>query len=92
MIVTCGAAGSACLDGDRVVIVDSLPVTVDNALGAGDVFAAGVISGWLQDRDPVAAMVRGTAVAAGYLSHPQRRYAATREWPELAPSVSIRHL
>ncbi len=92
VIVTCGPDGSACLDGDQVVIVESLPVPVDNALGAGDVFAAGVISGWLDDRDPVTAMIRGTAVAASYLSQPQQRYAATRNWRRVAARVTVRRL
>ncbi len=90
VIVTCGAEGSATLDGERTVMVEPLPVQVDNAVGAGDVFAAGVISGLLDDGDPVAAMVRGTAAAASYVSRAQQRYEAIADWPELAASVTIR--
>ncbi len=90
VIVTCGAEGSATLDGEKTVMVEPLPVQVDNAVGAGDVFAAGVISGLLDDRDPVAAMVRGTAAAASYVSRAQQRYEAIADWRELAASVTIR--
>jgi sugar/nucleoside kinase (ribokinase family) len=92
VIVTCGPDGSACLDGGQVVIVEALPVPVDNALGAGDVFAAGAISGWLDDRDPVAAMTRGTAVAARFLSAARQRFAATQTWRELIADVRVRCL
>jgi ribokinase len=92
VIVTCGAGGSATLDGDRTVMVEPLPVQVDNAVGAGDVFAAGVISGLLDDRNPVEAMVRGTAAAASYISRSQNRYEAIANWPDLASAVKIRRL
>jgi len=90
VIVTCGEQGSATLDGDELVMVEPLPVVVDNAVGAGDVFAAGVISGLLDDGDAVSAMVRGTAATAGYLSRAEDRYEAIGRWRELESYVKIR--
>lgn len=92
VIVTCGEEGSATLDGETLVMVEPLPVKADNALGAGDVFAAGVISGSLDDGDPVAAMVRGTAAAANYISRSEERYEAIGDWRNLASQVKIRRL
>jgi sugar/nucleoside kinase (ribokinase family) len=92
VIVTCGQEGSAVLDGDMLAMVEPLPVDVDNAVGAGDVFAAGVISGSLDDGDRVAAMVRGTAAAAKYISRSEERYEAIGDWNDLASQVKIRRL
>jgi ribokinase len=92
VIVTCGEEGSVTLDGGTLVRVEPLPVDVDNAVGAGDVFAAGVISGLLDDGDPVAAMVCGTAAAATYISRSEERYEAIGDWRELASEVKIRRL
>jgi sugar/nucleoside kinase (ribokinase family) len=92
VIVTCGGEGSATLDGDSLVMVEPLPVDVDNAVGAGDVFAAGVISGLLDDADPVGAMVRGTAAAASYVARSDDRYSALAGWRELAARVPVRRV
>jgi fructose-1-phosphate kinase PfkB-like protein len=90
VIVTCGEDGSAILEGDKLAVVEPLTVEVDSAVGAGDVFAAGVISGFLDDGDPVAAMVRGTAAAANYISRSDERYDAIGGWRDLASQVEIR--
>ena len=92
VIVTCGDEGSVTLDGDAPLMVEALPVQVDNAVGAGDVFAAGVISGFLDDGDPVAAMIRGTAAAASYISRSEERYEAVGAWRDLVSDVSVRRL
>lgn len=91
VIVTCGEEGSATLDGDTLVTVDPLPVEVDNAVGAGDIFAAGVISALLEidAHDPVGAMVRGTAAAASYISRSEERYEAIADWQDRASEVKI---
>ncbi|HEX4034476.1 MAG TPA: carbohydrate kinase family protein [Solirubrobacteraceae bacterium] len=90
VIVTCGEEGSATRDGDTLVRIEPLAVEVDNAVGAGDVFAAGVISGLLDDGDAVAAMVRGTAATASYISRSEKRYEAIGDWRALASEVKIR--
>jgi ribokinase len=90
VIVTCGEDGSAILEDDKLAVVEPLTVEVDSAVGAGDVFAAGVISGFLDDGDPVAAMVRGTAAAANYISRSDERYDAIGGWRDLASQVEIR--
>jgi sugar/nucleoside kinase (ribokinase family) len=92
VIMTCGDEGSAILDGETLVKVEPLPVDVDNAVGSGDVFAAGVISGLLDDAQPVGAMVRGTAVAASYIARSDDRYSAIAGWRELAAGVAVRRL
>jgi ribokinase len=89
VVVTAGEQGSATLDGDMPVTVEALPVGVENAVGAGDVFAAGVISGFLDDGDPVGAMVRGTAAAASYVSRSEHRYSAIDAWRDLARDVTV---
>ena len=89
VIVTCGAEGSATLDGDTLVVVDALPVTVDSAVGAGDVFDAGAISAMLETGDPVEAMVRGTAAASRYISRSSDRYARIDSWREVAAQVTV---
>lgn len=90
VIVKCGAEGSVTLDGDRIVAVDALPVEVDSAVGAGDVFDAGVISALLGDRDIVSAMVCGTAATSLYISRASQRYATIENWREVAPQVTSR--
>ena len=90
VIVTCGEDGSATLEGGVLVVVEPLDVEVDNAVGAGDVFAAGVVSGLLEEGDPVAGMVRGTAGAANYISRSRDRYAAIGAWDSRAAEVRIR--
>jgi ribokinase len=90
VIVTCGQQGSVTLDGEAVVTVEALPVPVDNAVGAGDVFAAGVLSGLLDSDDAVSAMVRGTAAAASYVSRSADRYAAISTWRDRAAAVPVR--
>ena len=92
VIVTCGEEGSVTLDGDTPVMVEALPVHVDNAVGAGDVFAAGVISGLLDEGDLVGAVVRGTAAAASYVSRSEERCEAIGTWRELAADVTVHRL
>lgn len=92
VIVTCGEQGSATLDGDALVLVEPLPVAVDNAVGAGDVFAAGVISGLLDGGDSVSAMVRGTAASASYIVRSTDRYREIGQWRGLASDVTIRRI
>jgi ribokinase len=91
VIVKCGSEGSAVLLNGRVTVVEALPVSVDSAVGAGDVFDAGVISGFLETWDPVTAMVRGTAVASLYISRGSSRFATIPTWREPASRVRVRH-
>ena len=89
VIVKCGSEGSTLLDRDTVVVVDALPVNVDSAVGAGDVFDAGVISGFLESGDPVGAAIRGTAAASLYISRATSRFATIHDWQRVAPGVTV---
>jgi ribokinase len=90
VIVKCGSEGSAFLHEDTVVVVEALPVHVDSAVGAGDVFDAGVISGLLETGDPVSAAIRGTAAASLYISRASSRFATIHDWQRVAPEVTVR--
>jgi ribokinase len=90
VIVKCGSEGSAFLREDTVVVVEALPVHVDSAVGAGDVFDAGVISGLLETGDPVSAAIRGTAAASLYISRASSRFATIHDWQRVAPEVTVR--
>ena len=89
VIIKCGSEGSAVLVDGRVTVVEALPVAVDSAVGAGDVFDAGVISGLLDTGDPVTAMVQGTAVASLYISRGSSRFAAIPAWRDAASQVRV---
>ena len=90
VIVKCGPEGSTFLNEDTVVVVEALPVHVDSAVGAGDVFDAGVISGLLETGDPVSAAIRGTAAASLYISRASSRFATIHDWQSVAPEVTVR--
>ncbi len=90
VIVKCGYEGSALLRDGELVAVEALPVAVDSAVGAGDVFDAGVISGLLEGADPVAAAVRGTAAASLYISRASSRFDTIGGWRERAAEVTVR--
>ncbi len=90
VIVTCGSDGAALLDDGELVVVDALAVEVDNAIGAGDVFDAGVLAGLLAGGGPVDAAVCGTAAAASFLSRGSARYGSVGDWRERAGEVTVR--
>jgi hypothetical protein len=59
VVVKCGAAGSYCADNSELLAVEALPVEVDNAVGAGDVYDAGMIASYLKGGDVLDAMSLG---------------------------------
>ncbi|CAI9409426.1 Fructoselysine 6-kinase [Pleomorphomonas sp. T1.2MG-36] len=59
-----GANGSIGLDGSQEVIARAFPVTVEDTIGAGDVYNAGFISAILQGRTLAGALEAGNAVSA----------------------------
>jgi sugar/nucleoside kinase (ribokinase family) len=61
--MTLGDLGSVALDGDAFHAVPAFNVAVVDATGAGDVFRAGFIYGWLHGW-PVARMLRFANAAA----------------------------
>ncbi|MGY1711574.1 carbohydrate kinase family protein [Geodermatophilus sp. SYSU D00758] len=65
-VVTLGGDGALWAAGDRLVHRPALPAAVVDTTGAGDAFAAGLLSVWLTDRDgdPSRALDAGLARAA----------------------------
>jgi len=89
VVIKCGAAGSWCLRRGDVFHVDALPVNVDNAVGAGDVYDAGVITGCLSSGDVLDGMIVGTAAASLYVSRRSSRFPEFRETMALKDKVAV---
>ena len=69
VIVKDGSHAAVCLTGDgEQARVSPDPVQVVEAVGAGDAFAAGYLSGWLRGAPTATALRLGHLVAAGVLS------------------------
>jgi sugar/nucleoside kinase (ribokinase family) len=65
VVVKQGAAGARWLGpGSAVVQPDAVPVVVVDPTGAGDAFAAGLLSAWLAGADPAAALAAGARLGA----------------------------
>jgi sugar/nucleoside kinase (ribokinase family) len=74
-VVTLGADGALWASGDVLVHRPAHPVAVVDTTGAGDAFAAGLLSVWLADRggDPARALEAGLARAAAVVGRPGAR-------------------
>jgi sugar/nucleoside kinase (ribokinase family) len=65
VVVKHGAAGARWLgSGGAAVRADAVPVAVVDPTGAGDAFAAGLLSAWLAGADPAAALAAGARLGA----------------------------
>ncbi len=75
VVVSLGADGALWAAGDVLVHRPAHPVQVVDTTGAGDAFAAGLLSVWLADPggDPVRALEAGLARAAVVVSRPGAR-------------------
>ena len=62
--VKLGVAGAWVSDGDSAFVSPGRPVQVLDPIGAGDAFAAGFLSAWLQGRDLESSAESGNLVAA----------------------------
>ena len=73
--VSLGAEGALWAAGAHVVHRPAHPTTVVDTTGAGDAFAAGLLSAWLthRDVDPAAALDAGLALAADIVRRPGAR-------------------
>jgi ribokinase len=71
--VSLGADGALWASGDTAVHRPAHPTVVVDTTGAGDAFAAGLLSAWLADRDPVAALEAGLSLAADVVRRPGAR-------------------
>ena len=75
VVVKLGPEGALWAEGDRLVHRPAHPTTVVDTTGAGDAFAAGLLSVWLAtpDGDPAAALDAGLARAAAVVRQPGAR-------------------
>ncbi|MGA3216047.1 MAG: PfkB family carbohydrate kinase [Acidimicrobiales bacterium] len=83
-----GETGSYLAVDGQVVVVESLPTKADNAVGAGDVYDAGVIAGFLRGDDVLSSMSLGAAAASFYVARRTDRFPTYEESAELAESVT----
>ena len=87
VVVKAGEVGSYLAVDDQVVVVESLPTEVDNAVGAGDVYDAGIIAGFLRGEDVPSSMSLATAAASLYVARRTNRFPTYEESAELARHV-----
>ena len=92
MVVKGGETGSYLAVDDHIVVVESLPTKVDNAVGAGDVYDAGVIAGFLRGDDLLSSMSLATAAASIYVARRADRFPSYEESAALAQRVTTRAL
>ena len=88
VIVKAGDAGSYVKSEGAVTLVHAVPTVVDNAVGAGDVYDAGVVAGYLRGRDVLASMALGTAAASLYVSRRHDRFPNFDEVDTVAATVT----
>ncbi len=88
VIVKGGESGSYTIVDSSVVFVEAIATDVDNAVGAGDVYNAGVVAGYVRGRDVLASMALGTAAASLYVSRRRERFPTFEEVEALAQRVS----
>ena len=89
VVVKDGKDGSFVADGEHVVVVHAIPVEADNAVGAGDVFDAGVLAGFLRGADVIEAMVSGTAAASHYVARRTDRFPSYEQCAKLMKLVNV---
>ncbi len=73
VVVTLGAEGAVWTDGTRTVRRPADEVVVVDTTGAGDAFAAGLLSAWRPGGDPEAALAAGCRLAARAVCKPGAR-------------------
>jgi sugar/nucleoside kinase (ribokinase family) len=73
IVVTLGPDGALWTDGSRTLSRPAEPVGVVDTTGAGDAFAAGLLSVWRPGGDPEAALAAGCGLAARAVSKPGAR-------------------
>lgn len=89
VVVKCGAEGSALRFGDETQVLPALPVTVHDAVGAGDTFNAGFLYGLWRGWDPRAAQAFGSAAAALYVSRLTSRFPSVADVLDAAAAYGI---
>jgi len=67
--VTRGEKGSCIISADKIICVDAVSAGVIDSTGAGDMYAAGFINGWLLGKDLHTCGKMGSVLAAEIISH-----------------------
>jgi sugar/nucleoside kinase (ribokinase family) len=88
-VMKAGSEGSYVLDGERIAKVLAITTSVDNAVGAGDVFDSGLIAGYLNGRDILESVTLASAAASIYVGRRDDRFPNFAECAELAEDVEI---
>lgn len=85
LVATLGTDGSVALFGDRVIRTPAMRVQAVDTTGAGDVFRAGFVAGWLrQDAPPdVEVLLRQANAAAGLSCRARGAQGALPAWHEI---------
>jgi sugar/nucleoside kinase (ribokinase family) len=84
VVVKLGPEGSLALHDGRLRRQPALPASVVDAVGAGDVFNAGFLFCWSQDRPLLSCLRFGSAAAALYIGRPRERFPAAGEVEEFS--------
>jgi len=79
VVVKRGADGSHARSGDHAFSAAAFPASVRDTVGAGDVFNAGFLCGFLPAGDIAAGLRLGGAVAAAYISRSTQRFPSIEE-------------
>jgi sugar/nucleoside kinase (ribokinase family) len=88
-VVKGGASGSYVVNGERIVNVRAIETSVDNAVGAGDVFDSALIAGYLNGRDVLACVTLASAAASIYVGRREHRFPRYAESADLANTVEV---
>ena len=88
VVVKKGADGSYARSHDRAWRGAAFPATVSDTVGAGDVFNAGFLCGYVSGRDVAAGLRLGAAAAAIYISRSSQRFPSMKEALDVAEPES----
>jgi ribokinase len=100
VVVKGGADGSWTLRDGRggpagrsaeVLHIPAVPTDADNAVGAGDVYDAAFLAGYLPERDVAAGMLLGTGAASVYVSRRQDRFPDHAAASQAARTTPVTH-
>jgi sugar/nucleoside kinase (ribokinase family) len=84
VVIKCGAEGSYASGRGFAFSAPAIPVSVCDAVGAGDAFNAGFLYSYLRTSDVAAGLSLGGAVAAVYISRSTKRFPSLKEAMALA--------
>lgn len=88
-IMKAGDSGSYVIDGEGITNVRAVVTSVDNAVGAGDVFDSALIAGYLKGRDVLESVKFASAAASIYVGRRNDRFPNYAECAELANAVEV---